>query len=166
MSDSVPEPAESASGRSSDHPVELVQTFLRLMEARDLDAAGSLLADGVTITFPGGRTFANLADQVASSAGRFRGVTKTFDQFDVLERAPGGGGAGGDAGGAAGDGEGGDYVVYVFGTLAGTALDGTAFDGVRYIDRFVIRDGLIVDQRVWNDLAESGVLTATDGTKH
>ena len=131
-------------------PVQLVQSFLRLLEARDLDAAGRHLAEGVTITFPGGRTFTNLADQVASSAGRFQGVTKSFEQFDVVERT-----AGGHAGGAAGK----EYVVYVFGTLAGTALDGTAFDGVRYIDRFVIRDGLIVDQRVWNDLAESGVLT-------
>jgi hypothetical protein len=132
-------------------PVELATTFLRLMEARDLDAAGRYLADGVTITFPGGRTFTNLADQVASSAGRFRGVTKTFDQFDVVERAPGGEGGGG-----------GEHVVYVFGTLAGTALDGTTFNGVRYIDRFVIRDGRIVDQRVWNDLAESGVLSTAD----
>ncbi|MDH3293078.1 MAG: nuclear transport factor 2 family protein [Acidimicrobiia bacterium] len=144
MSDSV---SDSAPDSAVD-PVTLVQTFLRLMEARDLDAAGRRLADGVTITFPGGRTFANLADQVASSAGRFRDVTKTFDQYDVIERA---------------DCD--EYVVYVSGTLAGTALDGKAFDGVRYIDRFEIRDGLIVDQRVWNDLAESGVLTATDGAR-
>jgi hypothetical protein len=130
---------------SGTDPVELVQSFLRLLEARDLDAAGRFLAEGVAITFPGGRTFTNLADQVASSAGRFRGVTKTFDQFDVVERE-----------------EGGEHVVYVFGTLAGTALDGTAFDGVRYIDRFVIRNGLIIDQRVWNDLAESDVLPTAD----
>ncbi len=147
MSDSVPD----RNPPGTDDAIELVQRFLRLLEARDLDAAGRYLAEGVTITFPGGRTFTNLDDQVASSAGRFRGVTKTFDQFDVSEPAP-----------DAEDGAGREHVVYVFGTLAGTALDGTAFDGVRYIDRFVIRDGLIVDQRVWNDLAESGVLSTAD----
>ena len=33
--------------------------------------------------------------------------------------------------------------------------------GIRYIDRFVIRNGLIIRQDVWNDLAESGVLDRT-----
>ena len=125
--------------------VERVQRFLRLVEARDLEAAGHYLADDVTITFPGGRRFTSLTEQVASSAGRFRSVTKTFDGFDLIE-------------GAAGCVEAGDSVVYVYGTLRGRALDGTAFAGIRYIDRFVIRDGLIIDQRVWNDLAESGAL--------
>ncbi len=122
----------------------LVSDFLRLMEARNLEAAGRYLADDVTITFPGGRRFGSLAEQVESSAGRFRGVTKTFDRFDVIDGS---------------SGEAAESVVYVFGTLSGEALDGTPFDGIRYIDRFVIRDGLIVDQKVWNDMAESGVLT-------
>jgi len=120
--------------------VETVRSYLRLMEARDLEAASAHLADGVTIVFPGGRTFTNLAEQVASSAGRFSKVTKKFERFDV-----------------ASDGE--RDVVYVFGTLAGQALDGNAFDGIRFIDRFVVEGDLIVSQMVWNDLAESGVLS-------
>lgn len=119
--------------------IETVRRFLRVVEARDLEAAGSFLADDVQITFPGGRVFTNLQEQVDSSAGRFRGVRKTFDRFDV---AP------------AGD----DAVVYVFGTLSGQDIDGTAFDGVRFIDRFTVRAGKIVDQMVWNDLAEQGVV--------
>ena len=119
---------------------EIVRTFLRLMEARDLEAAATHLADEVSIVFPGGRTFGSLAEQVASSAGRFRGVTKTFERFDVASAA---------------DGD----VVYVFGTLGGEALDGSTFEGIRFIDRFVLEDGLIVSQMVWNDLAESGVLS-------
>ena len=121
-------------------PEEIVRTYLRLMEERDLEAASAHLADVVAIVFPGGRTFTSLTEQVASSAGRFRGVTKTFERVDV----------------ASDDDQ---HVVYVFGTLGGEALDGSTFEGIRFIDRFVLEDGLIVSQMVWNDLAESGVLS-------
>jgi hypothetical protein len=120
-------------------PIETVTTFLRLVEARDLEAASPYLADDVVITFPGGRTFSNLDEQVASSSGRYKGVSKVFERFDVAV-------------------DGSDTIVYVFGTLQGESLGGTPFSGVRFIDRFVLRDGVIVDQRVWNDMAESGVL--------
>jgi len=40
------------------------------------------------------------------------------------------------------------------GTLYGEWSDGTPFEGNRYIDRFVVRDGLIVSQDVWNDSAD------------
>ena len=119
----------------------IVRTYLRLVEARDLDAASEFLADDVSIVFPGGRTFGSLTDQVASSAGRFRSVKKTLEQFDVVS-----------------DGAG--TTAYVYGTLAGQALDGNSFDGVRFIDRFALNDGLIVSQMVWNDLAEVGALPA------
>jgi hypothetical protein len=121
-------------------PGEIVRTYLRLMEERDLEAASAHLADEVAIVFPGGRTFTSLTEQVASSAGRFRGVTKTFERVDVASTP-------------------GRDVVYMFGTLGGEALDGSTFEGIRFIDRFVLEDGLIVSQMVWNDLAESGVLS-------
>jgi ketosteroid isomerase-like protein len=119
----------------------IVRTYLRLVEARDLDAASEFLADDVSIVFPGGRTFESLTDQVASSAGRFRSVKKTLDHLDVIS-------------------DGAETTVYVYGTLAGQALDGSPFDGVRFIDRFALDDGLIVSQMVWNDLAEVGALPA------
>ena len=120
---------------------KIVRTYLRLVEERDLDAASEFLADDVSIVFPGGRTFGSLTDQVASSAGRFRSVKKTLDQLDVVS-------------------DGAATTVYVYGTLAGQALDGSPFDGVRFIDRFALDDGLIVSQMVWNDLAEVGALPA------
>ena len=40
------------------------------------------------------------------------------------------------------------------GTLYGAWPDGTPFEGNRYVDRFVIRDNLIVKMDVWNDSAE------------
>ena len=120
---------------------KIVRSYLRLVEARDLDAASEFLADDVSIVFPGGRTFGSLTDQVASSAGRFRSVKKTLDQFDVVS-------------------DGAATTVYVYGTLAGQALDGSPFDGVRFIDRCALDDGLIVSQMGWNDLAEVGALPA------
>ena len=118
---------------------EIVRTYIRLVEARDLDGASKFLADDVSIVFPGGRIFRSLIDQVTSSAGRFRLVEKTFGHFDVVS-------------------DGAMETVYVHGTLDGEALDGSSFDGVRFIDRFVLHDGKIVSQMVWNDLAEVGVL--------
>ena len=120
---------------------KIVRTYLRLVEERDLDAASEFLADDVLIVFPGGRTFESLTDQVASSVGRFRSVKKTLDQLDVVS-------------------DGAEATVYVYGTLAGQALNGSSFDGVRFIDRFVLNDGQIVSQMVWNDLAEVGALPA------
>ena len=120
---------------------KIVRTYLRLVEERDLDAASEFLADDVSIVFPGGRTFGSLTDQVASSAGRFRSVKKPLAQLDVVS-------------------DGAETTVYVYGTLAGQALDGSSFDGVRFIDRFALNDGQIVSQMVWNDLAEVGALPA------
>ena len=118
---------------------DLVSRFLRLLEERDLAAASRHLAPGVSITFPGGRRFQDLETQVASSAARFRSVRKVFDGFDVLVQDDG-------------------AVVYVLGTLEGEDIDGSAFAGVRFIDRFVLSDGLIIDHQVWNDVAETGVV--------
>jgi len=121
---------------------ETVRQFLRLVEARDLDAAATFLGPDVEITFPGARVFTTLEQQVESSGGRFRHVRKNFERFDVV---------------AASDADD-PTVVYAFGTLSGEGLDGTTFEGVRFIDRFTLRAGKIVDQKVWNDLAEQGVV--------
>lgn len=122
--------------------IETVTSYLRLVEERRLDDATRYLASGITLTFPGGRTFSNLADQVASSATRFRTVRKVHERFDAVEVD-------------------GSIIVYSLGTLEGEGPDGRRFSGVRYIDRFDVRDGLIVDQRVWNDLAEMKVIGGT-----
>ena len=120
--------------------IEIVDTYLRLCEERRLDEAARYLADGARLTFPGGTGFAALEDMVADAAQRYREVRKHRDEFVVGNRA--------------GD----DAVVCIStGTLDGTTLWGTAFTGVRYLDMFVIRDGLIHEQYVWNDLAECGV---------
>ena len=116
--------------------IETVTTYLRLVEERRLDEASPYLAAGVEIVFPGGRSFSGLAEQVAAAGTRYRSIRKVFDGYDVFEGA-------------------GATVVYVYGELEGEDLTGTPFDGVRFIDRFELVDGLINSHRVWNDLAEA-----------
>jgi len=43
-------------------------------------------------------------------------------------------------------------VVFCTGTLHGEWLDGSTFEGIRFVDRFEIADGLLQRQDVWNDL--------------
>lgn len=130
----------------SDAPA-MVKRFLEAMEARDLARASSMLGEGFTMTFPGGVRFTRLEELIAWAKPRYRGVVKRYERFDVVTAGSGAHAAGGaDARGRAES----EVVVYCFGTLHGEWPD-----GIRFIDRFVLRDGRIVDQRVWNDLAET-----------
>jgi hypothetical protein len=85
--------------------------------------------------FPGSPTMTELEELLAWSRDRYQGVSKTYERFDE----------------SWGDGY---TTVYCFGTLQGQWPDGSAFAGVRFIDRFEIEAGLIRRQNVWNDLAE------------
>lgn len=118
-------------------PAGIVRDYLGAMEARELDRAREMLGSGFTMHFPGAAPMTDLHELVAWSKPRYRFVTKTYDRFDAMQ----------------GSGE--AAIVYCFGTLAGEWLDGTAFSGIRFIDRFEITAGLITRQDVWNDMAEA-----------
>lgn len=121
----------------------IVERFLRLHEARRLDEAMALTGEGFRMTFPGDRRFTSLQEQAAAAKGRYQRVSKVFERFDESMTDEG-------------------IVVTVLGTLQGAWLDGTPFSGIRFIDRFVLRDGKIVDQRVWNDMGEAIRMAADD----
>ncbi len=125
---------------TTDEAEAFVQKFLRLMEARDLEAANAMITSDARIIFPGGKVFGSQTEMVAASKGRYQWIKKTFDRIDSATSSDE------------------EVIVYVMGTLYGVNTAGIDFAGIRYIDRFVIRDGLIVSQEVWNDLAESGML--------
>jgi hypothetical protein len=120
----------------------MVTRFLHLMEDRDLAAAEAMMAPEARITFPGGKVFASQSEMVEASRGRYQWVRKRFEQIDSFDQDD-------------------CQIVYVSGTLYGVNRHGIPFSGVRYVDRFAIRDNLIEQQDVWNDLAESGVLEQT-----
>jgi hypothetical protein len=110
---------------------EVVRQYLGAMERRDLAAAKAMLAPGFFMVFPGGARFDTLEQLVQSAKGRYRSAKKTYERFDPF-----------------------DGGVYCYGTLYGKLLDGTPYSGIRFIDRFTVRDGKLVDQMVWNDMAE------------
>ncbi|MBP6852354.1 MAG: nuclear transport factor 2 family protein [Rhodoferax sp.] len=112
----------------------LVRAFLGLMQERKLAEAQAMLAPGFSMHFPGGTPMYQLDELVRFSSTRYRSVAKTFERFDECWTGEG-------------------AVVTCSGTLHGVWLDGSQFEGVRFLDRFDIRDGLIQRQDVWNDLA-------------
>ena len=115
---------------------ELVRHFLALMQARDLAAASALLAPDFVMHFPGHTAIHKLAELVDWAKGRYTSVAKDYERFDESWAD-------------------GFTVVYCSGTLRGVWLDGSSFEGVRFIDRFEIADGKIRRQDVWNDLADT-----------
>ncbi|MET0969833.1 MAG: nuclear transport factor 2 family protein [Tardiphaga sp.] len=134
--------AASALPAQSTAAAELVERFLVASMVPDPETAGTYMADDVDITFTGGRKFKHPRDATAFNAMRYKWVKKKMERTDV----------------APGDGE---TVVTNTGTLYGEWHDGTKFEGNRYLDRFVVRDGKIVKMDVWNDSAER-ILTRMD----
>jgi ketosteroid isomerase-like protein len=112
-------------------PDEIVKQYLQAMERRDLAAAKALLAPGFYMVFPGNRRFDSLEALVAWAKTRYRSARKSYERIDCTASE-----------------------VYCFGTLHGELLDGTPYSGIRFIDRFTVHEGRLVDQRVWNDMAE------------
>ena len=119
-----------------DGPRALALRYLAAMERRDLDAAGGLVGADAEFVFPGGARRRDLAAIVAGSACRYRSIAKHVERCDLCEGADG------------------TAVVYVLGSLYGQWPDGTAFSGIRFVDRFEIAGGSIRRQEVWNDSAE------------
>ena len=115
---------------------DIVRDFLTKMEARDLDAARSHLSEDFSMTFPGPARFTELEELVAWAGQRYQSVSKTHDGFDTAFNGT-------------------RSTVFCYGTLSGTWLDGTAFSGVRFVDRFELERETITSQMVWNDLAEA-----------
>lgn len=113
----------------------LVRDFLEASMAPDPERAATYMAEDVRIVFTGGRPFSHPSGPTGFNAMRYAWVKKRMERFDV----------------APGDGE---TVVYSVGTLYGEWPDGEAFEGNRYVDRFVVRGGKIVRMDVWNDSAE------------
>lgn len=114
---------------------EVVKSFLAAMQARDLAQAQTHLHANFQMVFPGGQTFRHLEELVAWGATRYQRVEKTFEQIDESWQ--------GDR-----------TVVYCAGRLNGVWPNGTAFDNIRFIDRFEVVAGQLMRQDVWNDLAE------------
>jgi hypothetical protein len=122
---------------------EVVDEFLRLIMIPDPAAARHYTAPDMRIRFTGGRAMSDPAQCTAFNAARYKWVKKRIERTETVA-GPAGAAADADS----------DVVVYSLGTLYGEWLDGTPFEGNRYVDRYVVRAGLITQMDVWNDSAE------------
>jgi len=114
---------------------EIVRLFLEASMVPDPETAQRYIAPELVITFTGGRKYSHPRETAAFNAKRYKWVKKAMERFDV---SPGQS----------------ETIVYSIGTLYGEWHDGTPFEGNRYVDRFVVRQGKIVKMDVWNDSAE------------
>ena len=127
---------------SSDQPTpttaaDIVNEFLRLIMLPDPVAASQYTAPDMRILFTGGRAMRQPAECTQFNASRYQWVKKRIERTETV---------------ASDDRL--DTVVYSLGTLHGQWPDGTPFEGNRYVDRYVVKDGLITHMDVWNDSAE------------
>jgi len=136
-----PLPATDAVSRPG-AAAEAVNEFLRLIMLPDPVAARRYASPSLHIRFTGGRAMRDPTECTAFNTARYKWVKKRIERTETVI----------DSGPMPGESEG--TVVYSLGTLYGQWPDGTDFEGNRYVDRYVVRDGLITEMDVWNDSAE------------
>ena len=112
-----------------------IDQFIQAVNASDAEAAQRCLAPGARLVFPGPVVFERVADFLALSAPRYQWVRYTYGAMELAHTE-------------------GPTVVYAQGSVAGVFANGTPFDEVRYIDRFEIRDGLVLSKEVWSDMGD------------
>lgn len=125
-----------------DEPVRLVLDYLSSTERGELFQAKTHVAPTARLTFPGNQEFDSLEQWFTYFRSRMAWIRK---RGHVVDQCPQ---------------DDGSVVVYVHGRLEGETVDGVTFNDVRFLDRFVVRDGQIHDQQVWNDLGVRGLDSA------
>ena len=118
-------------------PKEIVEEFLRVVMIPDPVGARAFTSPELRIRFTGGRPMRDPSETSAFNAARYKWVRKRFERTDLVA-------------GASDE----EAIVYNIGTLYGEWLDGSPFEGNRYVDRYVVRHGKIMQMDVWNDSAE------------
>jgi len=124
-----------APARDEATAAEIVERYLVASMVPDPATAARYVAPDVKITFTGGRKMRHPSEAAAFNATRYKWVKKRMERSDVVTGTH-------------------ETIVYNLGHLYGEWPDGTPFEGNRYVDRFVVRDGKIVAMDVWNDSAE------------
>ncbi len=120
---------------------QLVNEFLRLIMIPDPAAASRFTDPALKIIFTGKRAMRAPAECTQFNASRYKWVKKRIERTDVVIPS-------------ADESARGETVIYSIGTLYGEWPDGLAFEGNRYVDRYVVKNKLITQMDVWNDSAE------------
>ena len=133
--------SDLASPESSALAAEVVNEFLRLIMLPDPVAASHYTAVDMQILFTGKRAMRAPAECTKFNASRYKWVKKRIERTDTVIAS-------------VQEAQRGETIVYSIGTLYGEWPDGTPFEGNRYVDRYVVKNGLITHMEVWNDSAE------------
>ncbi len=136
MQDAPKENSTSLVTQHSD-PAAIVAEYLRILMIPDPDAARRFVSPELLIRFTGGRVMRDPSECAQFNSGRYAWVKKRVESTEVVR-------------GATFE----EAIVYSYGTLYGAWPDGSEFEGNRYVDRYIVRNGLIVQMDVWNDSAE------------
>lgn len=117
-------------------PRAVVEEFFDRMENDRRESMDVLFAEDAVITVPGARFQGPTApsDFLEFLSPRYEWAAKEFGRWIVTD----------------------DELVSI-GTLYGIDTDGERFEGVRYVDVYEVREGLIQRLDVYNDLAVQGV---------
>jgi hypothetical protein len=126
--------ADASASDETARAADTVERFLVASMVPDPETAARYISPELRITFTGGRKYGHPSETAAFNAKRYKWVKK-MDRTDVVPGVD-------------------ETIVYNLGTLYGEWHDGTPFEGNRYVDRFVVRGGKIVQMDVWNDSAE------------
>lgn len=116
--------------------IDLVRQWFDAVNQGEPAVAIGLMSSPTAITVSGGHRFTRLEDFMVFATKRYARVRKQVEAFEACEAAGG-------------------VAVYARGRMSGSWLDGTAFEGVRWCDRFLVEQALIVDLQTWSDLAET-----------
>lgn len=116
---------------------QIVDRYLKTLMIPDPVGARAFIAPDLEIIFTGGRLMHDPAECAAFNASRYAWVKKNYERIEVMS-------------GATQE----QAIVYSLGTLFGAWPDQIPFKDNRYIDRYVVKNGLITHMSVWNDSAE------------
>lgn len=123
----------------SREPREVVEEFFdRMEDDEQRPTVGELFDDDAVITVPAERFEGpDAPEQMLDFFGppRYEWAAKEFDRWITT----------------------GPHVISL-GTLYGADADGESFDGIRYVDIYEVREGLIRRLDIYNDFAAEGVV--------
>jgi hypothetical protein len=114
----------------------LVSQYIRAMESDDVETVKRLSHATAALEYPGGLKFPSVEKLLEWSKSRHRGIRHVIEDIRVMTTGP-------------------DVVAYVDGTLRGTWMDGTTFEGIRFIYKFHVRDASVAHTRLWSDIADA-----------
>lgn len=114
---------------------QVVGLYLEAMQTDDIATVLRLSLPEAPLEYPGGRRFENVSDLLAWSHGRHNFVRHNIEHVDEIAVQK-------------------TATLYVSGTLQGELTDKERFAGVRFIYRFILKDGLVAETVLWSDMAD------------